>query len=323
MVGGGDGIMLAIPPSGDLTFFRYTGNGEADETGSMGFEGPHQATVIGNGFHTFPHVFVSPREGRAARTTLFVVNEAGDLLWFRYSGDGEPDASGTLGFEGPNQGNQIGRGFTGFRHIVGVGGGAFLAVPENGDLLWFQYTGKGEQDPTGASGFTEQGNNSGNQIGRGFTDFRHLFGGSTDHGGRAAHLLRRQEQRGPALLALRGQRRAGPDGSRGVRHPLPGDPDRQRVLTRGSARGPRPAAPPGGAPPGPRRRTPGSIACASGPISTAYRTVPMPSAPPSSSPTTTTPTSSPVRTTRSDPPVTRASPVISPSRGPRPSWAPM
>ena len=39
--------------------------------------------------------------------------------------------------------------------------------------------------PTGASGFTEQGNNSGNQIGRGFTDFRHLFGGSTDHGGRA------------------------------------------------------------------------------------------------------------------------------------------
>ena len=72
MVGGGDGIMLAIPPSGDLTFFRYTGNGEKDETGSMGFEGPHQATVIGNGFHTFPHVFVSPREGKATRTTLFV-----------------------------------------------------------------------------------------------------------------------------------------------------------------------------------------------------------------------------------------------------------
>ena len=185
MVGGGDGIMLAIPPSGDLTFFRYTGDGEADETGAMGFEGPHQATVIGNGFHTFPHVFVSPREGHATRTTLFVVNGAGDLLWFRYSGDGEPDSSGTLGFEGPHQGNQIGRGFTNFRHMVGVGGGAFLAVPENGDLLWFQYTGKGEQDPTGASGFTEQGNNSGNQIGRGFTDFRHLFGGSTDHGGRA------------------------------------------------------------------------------------------------------------------------------------------
>ena len=62
MVGGGDGIMLAIPPSGDLTFFRYTGNGEADETGSMGFEGPHQATVIGNGFHTLP-----PRVRLAAR----------------------------------------------------------------------------------------------------------------------------------------------------------------------------------------------------------------------------------------------------------------
>ena len=40
MVGGGDGIMLAIPPSGDLTFFRYTGNGEADETGSWGSRDP-------------------------------------------------------------------------------------------------------------------------------------------------------------------------------------------------------------------------------------------------------------------------------------------
>ncbi len=185
MLGGGDGIILAIQPNGDLTFFQYTGNGEQDETGTLGFEGPNQGTVIGNGFHSFPHVFVSPREGHATGMTIFLVNDAGDLLFFRYSGNGEHDPTGTLGFEGPNQGNQIGRGFRNFRHIVGVGGGAFLAVPENGDLLWFQYTGQGEQDPTGANGFTEPGNNSGNQIGRGFTDFRHLFGGSTDQGGRA------------------------------------------------------------------------------------------------------------------------------------------
>ncbi len=189
LLGGGDGIILAIPPSGDLTFFRYTGNGERDESGTQGFDPPHQATVIGNGFHTFPHAFVSPREGRETRTTIFVVNQAGDLLWFRYGGNGEPDSSGTLGFEGPNQGNQIGRGFTGFRHLVGWGGGAFLAVPQNGDLLWFRYTGRGEHDPTGAHGFTEAGNNSGNQIGNGFTDFRHLFGGFTDRGGRARMLF--------------------------------------------------------------------------------------------------------------------------------------
>ena len=185
MIGGGDGIMLAVPPSGDLTFFQYTGDGKRDSTGTLGFDGPNQATVIGNGFQSFPHIFVSPREGHARGLTLFPVNEAGDLLFFRYTGNGEHDPSGTLGFEGPNQGNQIGRGFLDFRHLVGVGGGAFLAVPQNGDLLWFRYTGKGEQDPTGANGFTEPGNNSGHQIGRGFTDFRHLFGGSTDRGGRA------------------------------------------------------------------------------------------------------------------------------------------
>ena len=88
---------------------------------------------------------------------------------------------GVRGFGGPNQGNQIGRGFLDFRHIVGVGGGAFLAVRDNGDLLWFRYTGNGEQDPSGTQGFAE--NNSGNQIGRGFQTVRHLFGGVTDRPG--------------------------------------------------------------------------------------------------------------------------------------------
>ena len=188
MIGGGDGIMLAVPPSGDLTFFQYSGDGKRDSSGTLGFDRPHQATVIGNGFQAFPHIFVSPREGRARGLTLFLVNRAGDLLFFRYTGNGEHDPSGTLGFEGPNQGNQIGRGFTNFRHIVGIGGGVFLAVPEDGRLLYFRSTGKGEQDPTGANGFTEEGNNSGNQIGRGFLGFRHLFGGTTDRGGRG-HLI--------------------------------------------------------------------------------------------------------------------------------------
>ena len=189
MVGGGDGIILAVKPNGDLMFFEYTGNGERDETGTKGFTGPgnNSGNQIGRGFHTFPHMFVFPREGFTTRpkTTIFVVNEAGDLLFFEYSGNGEQDPTGTLGFEGPNQGNQIGRGFTNFRHIVGIGGRAFLAVPQNGDLLWFNYTGHGEHDPTGANGFTGPGNNSGNQIGNGFTNFRHLFGGLTDQGRRA------------------------------------------------------------------------------------------------------------------------------------------
>jgi hypothetical protein len=223
MLGGGDGIILAIPPNGDLTFFQYTGNGEKDETGTRGFGGPNQRNVIGNGFHTFPHIFVSPREGRDTfKTTIFLVNKAGDLLWFRYSGHGEQDRSGTLGFEQPNQGNQIGRGFTNFRHIVGVGGGAFLAVPQNGDLLWFQYTGNGEQDPTGANGFTGPGNNSGHQIGRGFTNFRHLFGGFSDVGGPATILYGVRDDGALLFWRYTGHGELDPTGIRGFEGPFQG-----------------------------------------------------------------------------------------------------
>ena len=220
MVGGGDGIILAVQPNGDLTFFKYTGNGEQDETGTLGFDKPNQGTVIGNGFHTFPHVFVSPREGRAMETTIFLVNEAGDLLFFRYSGHGEHDPTGTLGFEGPNQGTQIGRGFLNFRHIVGIGGGAFLAVPENGDLLWFQYTGQGEQDPTGTNGFA--GNNSGNQIGNGFLDFRHLFGGLTDHDGRARIIYGVKESGELLFWRYSGNGEQDPTGALGFETPFQG-----------------------------------------------------------------------------------------------------
>jgi hypothetical protein len=181
VVGGGNGIVLAVAPNGDLTWFRYTGAGEHDPSGTNGFVENNPGNVIGNGFHSFRHVFVSPREGQATATTIFAVAENGDLRWFRYDGHGEHDPTGVRGFGGPNQGNQIGRGFLGFRQIVGVGDGGFLAVRENGDLLWFRYTGNGEQDPSGTQGFAE--NNSGNQIGRGFQTVRHLFGGVTDRPG--------------------------------------------------------------------------------------------------------------------------------------------
>ena len=181
VVGGGNGIILAVAPSGDLTWFRYTGAGEHDPSGTTGFVENNPGNVIGRGFHSFRHVFVSPREGQTTATTIFAVAENGDLRWFQYDGHGEHDPTGARGFGGPNQGNQIGRGFLGFRHIVGVGGGAFLAVREDGDLLWFRYTGNGEQDPSGTHGFAK--NNSGNQIGRGFQTVHFLFGGVTDRPG--------------------------------------------------------------------------------------------------------------------------------------------
>lgn len=223
VVGGGDGIILAVQPNGDLTFFQYTGLGEHDPSGTLGFVENNPGNVIGNGFQTFRHLFVSPRQGQTThpKTTIFAVAENGDLLWFQYSGNGEQDPTGTLGFEGPNQGNQIGNGFLGFRHIVGIGGGAFVGVPENGDLLWFRYSGNGEQDPTGTLGFVE--NNSGNQIGNGFQSFRHLFGGSTDHGGRGRLLFAVAENGDLLYFRYDGDGEQDPSGTLGFERPNQGN----------------------------------------------------------------------------------------------------
>ena len=62
--------------------------------------------------------------------------------------------------------------------------------------------------------------------------------------------------------------------------------------------------------------------CASGPIPSAYTTVPTPTVPPSSQPVASTVSSMPVRTTRIEWP-RAARPVIRPSRGPGPRPAPM
>jgi hypothetical protein len=64
------------------------------------------------------HLFggVTDRPGLEGQTAparvFFLVDENGDLRWLRYGGDGELDPSGSLGFDGANQGNQIGRGFS-------------------------------------------------------------------------------------------------------------------------------------------------------------------------------------------------------------------
>jgi hypothetical protein len=60
----------------------------------------------------------------------------------------------------------------------------------------------------------------------------------------------------------------------------------------------------------------------SGPIATAYSSVPTPTVPPSAQPAANTPSSMLVRTTRMEWP-RLASPVVSPSRGPGPRPAPM
>jgi len=179
VLGGGDGVVLAIQPDGDLLWYRYLGDGTADRTGALGWH-PNSGNAIGRGWQHFRHVFVLPQEGRTTTPgiTVFGVAENGDLRWYRYSGDGEKDPSGGLGWH-PNSGNIVGNGWGGFQRIIGTGSAVFAVQPD-GALLWYSYFGRGEPDHSGASGWLP---NSGNQIGRGWQNFRHLTGGSNDSSG--------------------------------------------------------------------------------------------------------------------------------------------
>jgi Tachylectin len=166
LVSGGSGRMFGVTPNGALNFYKYGGHGESDSSGASGFD-PNSGNQIGNGFNNFTRL-VSGGDG-----LFFGVHPNGDLLYFKYTGDGQSVPSGATGFA-PNSGNHIGNGFNNFTSLVGGGDGVFFGVHSNGDLLYFKYTGDGQNVPSGATGFAP---NSGNQIGNGFNNFTSLVGG--------------------------------------------------------------------------------------------------------------------------------------------------
>jgi Tachylectin len=95
---------------------------------------------------------------------IFAVRADGALLYFKYTGSGQSDPAAATGFD-PNSGNQIGNSWQGVSQLVGGDSGVIFAAKPNGDLLYYKYTGSGQSDPSGATGFDP---NSGNQIGHGF-----------------------------------------------------------------------------------------------------------------------------------------------------------
>ncbi len=176
--GCGDGVVMAVHPNGNLHWYSYSGNGESDETGTLGWH-PNSGNVIGNGWQNFLQIFVSPQEGQSStsRIQIFAVAQNGDLYWYSYSGNGEWDPSGVLGWH-LNSGNRVGNGWQNMKHIHGSGN-VFFAVPENGDLLWYSYSGHGEDDVSGTLGWHP---NSGNPVGNGWQNMKHIFGGVTEFG---------------------------------------------------------------------------------------------------------------------------------------------
>jgi hypothetical protein len=188
--GCGDGVIMAVHPDGNLHWYCYNGNGESDVTGTRGWL-PNSGNVIGNGWQNFRHIFVAPQAGRStSRLEIFAVAQNGDLHWYSYSGDGEHDPSGSLGWH-PNSGNPVGRGWQNFSHIHGSSN-VFFGVHESGNLLWYSYSGRGEADVSGDLGWHP---NSGNPVGRGWQNMQHVFGGVTDSGG-FGHVIMAVDQNG-------------------------------------------------------------------------------------------------------------------------------
>ena len=154
--------IFTVETDGFLRWYRYTGNGEHDPAGTTGWH-PNSGNIVGQGWQGVRLVY-------ASANVFFVVTDDNLLRWYSYSGNGEEDPSGVLGWAA-NTSNPIGRGFGDIVHLFGgvTNQGGFghsmFAVNRAGDLRWFHYRGQGERDETGASGFIAR---SGNVIGTGW-----------------------------------------------------------------------------------------------------------------------------------------------------------
>ncbi len=115
---GGDGIIYAVNPSGQLLFYRDT---TQNGTGDVG----NPRIIGGGGWQQFSHVF-SGGDG-----VIYAVNPAGQLLFYR---DKNRDGTGNVGDP-----KVIGSGgWQGFIHLFSGGDGVIYAVNSAGQLLFYR-----------------------------------------------------------------------------------------------------------------------------------------------------------------------------------------
>lgn len=166
------GVIYGVKPNGDLVWYKYEGNGERDRAASKHWD-PNSGNAIGNSWGSFRQIL------GCGDGVILAIKQNGDLLWYKYNGNGKADRSGNSGWD-PNSGHVIGNGWQNFRYVfVSPSEGraqssrlTIYAVEKNGDLLWYSYDGNGESDPSGHLGWRP---NSGNTIGNGWQNFRYIF----------------------------------------------------------------------------------------------------------------------------------------------------
>jgi hypothetical protein len=101
-------VILAVEDDGDLRWYKYVGEGENDPTGGTGWA-PGSGNVIGRGWDRFRVIF-GGIDWRRGGYVIYGIASDGSLVWYRYTGSGESDPSGSRGWD-PNSGNVIGNGW--------------------------------------------------------------------------------------------------------------------------------------------------------------------------------------------------------------------
>jgi GH25 family lysozyme M1 (1,4-beta-N-acetylmuramidase) len=151
---GGQGVIYAIQPNGDLMWFRHL-----DPTnGSPSWAQAH-GVKIGSGWSAFTKILAG--DGGV----LYAVQPNGDLMWFRHLDptNGSPSWAQAHGVK-------IGSSWSAFTKILAGDGGVLYAIQPNGDLMWFRHL-----DPTNGSPSWAQAH--GVKIGSGWSAFTKILAG--------------------------------------------------------------------------------------------------------------------------------------------------
>ena len=103
---GSGSVVFVVAKDGRLLWYSYTGGGVNDPTGGTGWH-PNSGNPIGNGWQGLKKLFGGVTDEGGFGHVLMGVNGGNDLLWYKYTGNGESDVSGRLGWA-PRSGNRIG-----------------------------------------------------------------------------------------------------------------------------------------------------------------------------------------------------------------------
>jgi N,N-dimethylformamidase len=154
---GGDGIIYAIQPTGELLWYRDLNRDGTSRADGTGWD-PRSGSVIGTGWHGFLEVFSN------GGGNIYGILPTGELIWYRdVNRDGTSRADGT-GWH-PRSRTQVGTGWHGFSRVDGGGGGIIYAVKPTGELLWYRDI---NSDGTSSANGTGWDQRSGSQIGLGW-----------------------------------------------------------------------------------------------------------------------------------------------------------